>query len=106
MNVEGDLRNLEFLEKVYGDRLEVTWRGLCACGCGSVRYRGSVRDPCPSLVGSNGKYECRDYGNRPEWCREFNCATWAIVSGHKETDYTRLAAKAMLESRATAAATP
>ncbi len=97
--VDGDLRNLEFMEKVFGQRMEVTWRGLCGCGCGSLKYRGRVKEACPALVKSESGYECRDYENRPAWCREFNCATWALVTGHAESDYTKLAAQAMLESR-------
>ena len=100
LNVEGDLRNLEFLERIYGSRLVVQWRGLCGCGCGAVKYQGQVEDTCPALEEvEEGRYRCNDYENRPLFCREFNCVTWATVGGHKETEYTKLAAKAMLESR-------
>lgn len=101
LNVDGDLRNLEFLEKVFGARLEVTWRGLCGCGCGSVKYRGQIKESCPALEESEGKFRCRDYESRPGFCSEFNCATWALVAGHRETELTKRAAKALFETRTT-----
>lgn len=99
LNVEGDLRNLEFMERVFGSRMEVLWRGLCTCGCGSMKYRGRVKEPCPVLETVDGRFRCREYEVRPGFCKEFNCATWAMVAGHKETEYTKVAAKALMESR-------
>jgi len=99
LNVDGDLRHLEFFEKIVGPRLEVVWRGVCGCGCGTVKYRGQIKEACPALEKVDGRYVCKDYDRRPQLCREFNCVTWAIVNGHKETDLTRRAADALFQSR-------
>ena len=93
--VEGDLRRLEFLEVMYGDRLNVTWRGECECGCGVLKFKGAVSDTCPELIDAgNGRRECARYESRPQLCADFNCATWALVHGHEESEFTRAATEA------------
>ena len=88
------MRNLEFLQHVFGDRIEVTWRGECQCGCRGLRYQGLIREQCPSLLEEEGKFTCSAYEGRPQYCRQFNCVTWAEVNGHVQTKYTEAAFEA------------
>ena len=95
VQVSGDHRHLELMELVYGERLTIKSREPCECGCKGEKFGGFLEDPCPHLVEEDGVYRCSVYETRPEFCRDYNCATWAMVLGHTETEYTRGAEEAI-----------
>ena len=99
MTVQGDLRNLEFMEKIHGDRLAVTWRGPCSCGCGAMKFAAEITTVCPSLGEEEGAFDCRDYEERPQFCRDYNCATWLLVQGHETSPHIEAAGAALLRLR-------
>ena len=97
--VSGDVRDLERLEVIYGDSITVLSRGVCDCGCGVMRFSGVVKDECPSLVEQDELKVCSVYGERPQWCRDYNCAMWAIVYGHIDSDHMQGARDAISSIR-------
>ena len=95
LKVAGDMRDLERLEMIYGDRLTVSWRGECTCGCGALKYEGIVTERCPALKEEEGHFLCSEYAERPQFCRDYNCVTWALVHGHEDGPHTEAAREAL-----------
>ena len=66
------LRTLEFTP---GERIAKNCQECAAC-CLALSIRGlkGPGTPCPNLEIKDGKFSCRDYANRPNTCRRYDCS--------------------------------
>lgn len=47
--------------------------GAC-CLAYSIRRLKGTGSPCPNLTIKDGKFSCRDYANRPDACKQYDCS--------------------------------
>lgn len=65
------LRKFDF---VPGERIAKNCQECGACCLAlSIRLLKGTGSPCPNLEIKDGKFACRDYKNRPDTCREYDC---------------------------------
>lgn len=66
------LRKLDF---VPGETISKNCQACGAC-CLALSIPGEkgAGTPCPNLQIKNGKFACRDYKNRPDTCRKYDCS--------------------------------